>query len=49
MTIDYWENRLLVNTSFIGYYFRNNWTDFHNQTYIRKYLLNHLNDILYII
>jgi len=30
VTTDYWDIRLSVTTSFIGYYLRNYWTDFHN-------------------
>ena len=32
VTTDYWDIGLLVTTSFIDNYLRNNWMDFHNQT-----------------
>jgi len=37
VTIDYWNIRPLVTITFIGYYLKNNWIDFHDQTCIVKY------------
>ena len=40
VTIDHWDIRLSVTTSFIGYDHKNDYIDFHNQSCIVKHLLD---------
>jgi len=37
---NYWDIRLSVTTSLIGYYLTNNWMNSHDQSCIRKHLSN---------
>jgi len=46
---DYWDIRLSVTINFIGYYFRNNWTDLHDQTCIGISHQTVSDNMLYII